>query len=237
MVIFTVVMGLTLAVAGVFLYRDYVRCLRGVHSVFGKVTSIQQVFIHQRTGTMGRSRNPFVKDGFYPVIEYKTPQGLVKFTAIDRNISGCFHVGDKLKLRVTKSRRRQNRSCKTFAVLVALVVALCASLALAAMFSEFRLATSQVLLASFVIAFCFSVLVVYVKDQDAHGEHEFTRSELGHAQICLFEPTAFGKWKTSLRDPAQLSKIRSTQFFGAVSLSSACVMLALAVQPFVLLAL
>lgn len=227
---FTLAMSLTLAVAGVFLYRDYVQFLRGVHSVLGKVCAIQQVFVPQESDATG-ARRPLVKNGFYPVVEYTSAQGPIRFTAIDHNISGRFHVGDKLRLRVTKSRRSHCRTCKSFSALVILLAVLCVSLVVAALFAQFHLLAHQVLMASFVIAFCFSVLVIYVRDQDKQEDQAFSRSELGHAQLCLFEPTAFEKWSQALKDPVQIIKIRSSQLIGAICLTSACAMLILAIQP------
>ena len=122
---FTFFMGLTLAVTGWFLCRDYARFLGASYFLKGRVTSIQQVFVAPslRDAREGRPQ-PVVSDGFYPVIEYTSPTGAISFTAIDRSTSGRFHVGDEVRLRVSKTRRKQNRVCKSFSMLALSLVLL-----------------------------------------------------------------------------------------------------------------
>jgi len=226
---FTFIMGLTLAVAGLFLYRNYAGFLRGAYAKQARVISIQQVFslsTNLQSGIAG-----YVKNGFYPVIEYRADGEPVRFTAIDQQISGNFHVGDEIKLRVLKTRRSKNRVCKTVVLLVSMLALLGIGLFVSAVMSEAQVSLGQIYLASFIIATSLSVLVLYMKDQDEQGEQGLTSTLGGRAQICLAEPAAFKKWTSALRDPVQRYKIRSTQFFGATCMCSAVVMLVVSVRP------
>ncbi len=233
---FTLTMAATLAVAGWFLVRDYARFLRSTYAMRGKVTSIQQVFVSRAPlNREGAPAESFVKNGFYPVIEYATKTGPVSFTAIDSNASGRFHVGDKVSLKISKTRRKETRMCRTFSVLVMMLAILCMTLVGIALFSAVKASAAQIVLASIVISVCLSILVLYVRGQDENCMHDLTRTESGYAQLCLFEPTAFRHWKSALRDPAQRYKIRSSQFFGATCMGSALVMVLASLQPLVLL--
>ncbi len=230
---FTFIIGLTLAIAGVFLYRDYASFLRGTYAKYGRVVSIQQVFstpmsVDAETDPSAKS---FVTNGFYPVIEYPNEGGKVRFTAIDQQASGNFHVGDPVKLRIIKTRRQCNRTCKSFIALAAMITLLALSMLFAALTSSFSISVSQVLLASLVITASLSILILYIRDQDQHYLHEISHTRGGRTQLFLCEPTAFGKWKSALRDPVQRYRIRSTQFFGATFIGSSAVMLAVALQP------
>ena len=108
---FTLILGLTLAVVGIFLYRTYASFLRGAYAKHARVISIQQVF-SSNIDLQAKIPN-FVKNGFYPVIEYRDGSEAVSFTSIEQRDTGSFHVGDEIKLRILKTRRSKNRVCKT----------------------------------------------------------------------------------------------------------------------------
>lgn len=228
---FTLIIGITLAIAGIFLYRDYARFLRGAYAKYGKVVSIHQVFTTPLSTLGPQTKAPFVKNGFYPVIEYPLEGGKVRFTAIDSNASGSFHVGDQVKLRIIKTRRKRSRTCKTLVALIAMISLLSIAMVAGAISSSIEISFNQVLLASFVITACLSVLIMYIRDQDQHYIHDLTQTKGGRTQLCLAEPTAFKNWNSALRDPVQRYKIRSTQFFGATCLGSSAIMLVFAVHP------
>jgi len=229
---FTLTMAATLAVAGWFLTRDYARFLRGTYAMRGRVTSIQQVFVSRMdTHEKGDIASQIVKNGFYPVIEYPAPGGAISFTAIDVNASGRFHVGDEVCLKVSKTRRKETRICGTFSVLMLMLGLLVLGLLGLAIFSGFNASASQIVLASIVLSVCLSISVLYIRDQDENCKHDLTRTESGYTQLCLFEPTAFSKWKSALRDPVQRNKIRSSQVCGATCMGSAVVMMLVALQP------
>ncbi len=232
--IFILIVGMTLAAAGVFLFRDYVGFLLGVHSLSGKVISIQHVFVHRRHDNGCR---PFVGDGFYPVVEYPSDSGPLAFTAIDPSTSGRFHVGDNIKLNVAKSRRSQRRTSKSTRVLILLLVALLGILVAAPMIAGFELSIMKITLASVVLALCFAMLIGFVRDQDELGLNDYAHSRSGRPRLCLFEPTAFCKWHECWMDRRQLLKIRSSQIFRAFCLLFACVLFALSLQPLLLLSL
>ncbi len=231
---FTFIMGTTLAVTGWFLCRDYARFLRASSYLKARVTSIQQVFV-PKIGREQGAGEPYVKDGFYPVIEYQAPEGAISFTAIDASASGRFHVGDEVGLRVSKTRRKQARMCKSFSLLVLSLVLLMAGLLGSALVADFVLSKAQIVSGSFVIALGLAILVLYLRDQDESCIHEFQHTEGGCSQLCLFEPTAFKKWKSALKDPQQCSKIRSSQIFGSACFGFAMLTWAMSVQPAVLL--
>jgi len=231
---FALIIGLTLATAGVFLYKDYAHFLRGAYAKQGKVVSIQQVFTTYLHSESTSKNKPYVENGFYPVIEYLINGEGVQFTAIDHNNSGSFHVGDQVRLKIIKTRRKENRPCKTALALVSMIVILCGGLVIAGLASTIQVTIGQIFLASFVIAVCLAILVLYIKDQDEHVIQDLTQTKSGRTQICLAEPTAFRNWKSAFYDPVQRTKIRSSQFCGATCMCSAMFMLAIAVQPLTL---
>ena len=223
-------MALTLSVAGCLLFRDHVRFLRGTYFISGSVISVQPVFISRLSGDdFSAVESGFVKNGFYPVIEYSTRGGNICFTAIDPAADGRFHVGDQVKLRISKTRRKENRACKTAMMLVAMLCALLGALLYDLATSMVELEMENIFLASGVIAIGLAILVSYVRDRDENDRHEVTRTQGGKTQLCLFEPTAFKNWSTTSRDRVQINKIRSKQFFGATCFCSAMLMVAMAV--------
>lgn len=230
--IFILIIGMTLASAGVFIFRDYVGFLLGVHSLSGKVISIQQVFVHGRHDKHGE---PYVGDGFYPVVEYQSDTGPLAFTAIDPSASGRFHVGDSIRLNVAKSRRSERRMSKTTRVLILLLVSLLGCLIAAPLFAGFELSMMKITLASVVLALCFAMLIVFVRDLDEQGLNDFAHSRSGRPRLCLFEPTAFCKWSECWMDRRQQMKIRNSQIFGVFCVLLACVLFVLSLQPLLLL--
>lgn len=234
---FVFVMGLTLLAAGLFLFRDYVQFLAGVHTLPAKVVSIQQVFLPGLSSETDAPGGRFVSNGFYPIVEYHSETGPISFTAIDKAISGRFHVGDKLRLRISKTRRSCHRHCKSITALLSLLLVLCVCLFAAALETGAQLSAFKIIGASVVIALCFATLILYTREQDEQGNHRFRAASAasGPAQLCLCEPTAFEKWKGTWQDHRQKTRIRGAQAFGAMCLTSACALLAVALRPFLLL--
>ncbi len=228
---FTLIISLTLAIAGFFLYRDYSRFLRGAYAKRGEVVSIHQVFANNLYQHQGSKMQPYVKNGFYPVIEYPLDGGSVRFTAIDHFASGNFHVGDKVKLRIIKTRRKHSRTCKTLTALISMITLLGLGMIGAALTSSIHISLAQVLLASTVIAASLSILIFYQRDQDSHYIHELSHTKNGRAQLYLAEPAAFKNWTAALHDPIQRIKIRSSQFCGATFIGSALLILSVTIQP------
>lgn len=229
---FTLIISLTVAVAGFFLYRDYSRFLHGTYAKHGKVVSIHQVFSNYLYQTKNNGNNsPYVKSGFYPVIEYPLDGEPVRFTAIDHLASGNFHVGDKVKLRIITTRRKHSRTCKTLVALISMISILGLSLIGAALISSIAISLGQILLSSCVIAASLAILILYQRDQDQHYIHELSRTKSGKAQLFIPEPAAFRNWTSALSDPAQKAKIRSSQLCGATCIGIAFIMLSLAIQP------
>mgnify|MGYP000243956259 CR=1 FL=1 len=228
---FAFIIGLTLAIAGLFLYKDYTKFLRGAYSKHGKVVSIQQIFTNKLYSDSPLRNSSFVKNGFYPVIEYALNDEAVQFTAIDHLNSGNFHVGDEVKLKIIKTRRKQNRPCNTAIALTSMILILSLGLVCTGIISTTALSIGQIFLASCVIAICLSILVVYFRGQDDHVVQDLSQTRSGRTQICLSEPTAFRNWNSALRDPIQRNKIRSSKFCGATCMCSAFLMLVFAIQP------
>ncbi len=228
---FSILISLTLACTGVFLCRDYARFLRGSYAVTGRVKAIQQVFRFD-AGKYGEvTSQPLVANGFYPVIEYENEGATVCFTAIDQIASSQVHVGDSVRLRITKSRRHSRRTNTMVTLLIALLSSLGLAMVLGpALFAE-PLSVLQIILASLTITVCLAVLVFYARDKDEYHIHDTTRTPGGRIQLCLCEPTAFQKWQRALCDPAQTLKIRSSQAFGATCVCFAMVVLAVALHP------
>lgn len=229
---FAVMMALTLVSAGFFLVRDYVRFLSGVYTVNAKVISIQQVFLPRHNDA---AQATYVSDGFYPVIEYETESGPISFTAIDSLTSGRFHVGDRLRLKVTKSRRRSQRRCRSVTVLFSLLMILAAFLIVSALFATFDLSLLKIIEASFVLGIGSAMLIIYTREQDAQGISQVAGYEANHTQLCLYEPTAFSKWRNAWQDRRQRNKIRGARACAGFCFTSACLLLVAAVQPFLLL--
>ena len=232
---FSLLVGLTLAVVGLFLCRDYVRLQRSAYAVTGRVKSIQQVFIPTRKATKEQEQPSagYVANGFYPVIEYCANGQTVSFTAIDLNTRGSFHVGDKLKIRVTNTRRQPGRVCRTLVVLVAMLSILGSGLIASALIADLQLSIAQIIFSSLVIAAGLAILALYARDQDENCINRPTGITGSDFQLYISEPTAFQKWQAAMKDPTQRTKIRSSQFLGATCMGSAMVMLVIALKPFV----
>jgi hypothetical protein len=229
---FTFIISLTVAVAGFFLYRDYASFLRGTYAKYGRVVSIHQVFSSYLYQTEAHGNaTPYVKNGFYPVIEYSLDQQPVRFTAIDQHASGNFHIGDKVKLRIISTRRQRSRTCKTLIALISMISILALTMIWAALSSSFSISLGQILLSSSVIAASLSVLILYQRDQEQHYTHEFGRTKSGKIQLYIPEPAAFKNWSTALSDPTQRIKIRGSQVCGATCIAAAFIMLSIALQP------
>lgn len=226
---FSILMALTLLVAGLFLCRDHVRFLKSSYSMNGKVVSIQHVFLSALSGEQPPKNTSMVESGFYPVIEYYLKGGAVSFTAIDPDASGRFHVGEDVKLRVIKTRRKENRSCRNAFILSAMLAAMCFSLMLDMWLSGIG-SVQRVFVASGVMATCLAILVAYARDCDEHGSRSVMRTPGGKLQLSLFEPTAFQKWGKSQRDARQRSKIRNKQMVGLTCVFSAAFMVAMTVS-------
>lgn len=200
-------MASTMAVAGLLLTRDYVRFLQSTHRMNAVVQTIQHVFLPQgATGT---------KSGYYPVLEYKTVQGPVAFTCIDENVANRFHIGDGVKLHVSKSRRSHNRNCRTFVLLSAMLGLLIVGLFAAALIPESGLSPMHIIVSSFVVATCLFVIVRFKREQDEASSMQSVELDGGNAHYWLREPTAFKNWYKSFYDRKQLTRVRFSRAFGA----------------------
>jgi len=202
-----VAMSGTMAIAGLLLTRDYVRFLKSTHQVNAVVKSIQHVFLpsNARSGT---------KSGYYPVLEYKTNQGPVSFTCIDERAANRFHIGDKVKLHVSKSRRTSTRNCRTFLLLSVMLAVLVGGLFLSALVPDSGIGSMHIIVASFVVATSLFVIVRFKRDQDESMEMQTIDVDGGSAHYWLKEPTAFKHWCKSLHDKKQAARVRFSQAFG-----------------------
>lgn len=207
--LYNIAMASTMAVAGVLLTRDYVRFLQSNHSVNAVVKTIQHVFTPSslRTGT---------KSGYYPVLEYQTESGPISFTCVDELAANRFHIGDELKLHVSKSRRTHNRNCRTFVLLSAMLAVLVTGLFAAAIEPSLGLSLAHIIVSSFVVATCLFVIVRYKREQDESSMMQTLDIDSGRARYWLREPTAFKHWRTCFNDKKQNSKVRLSQAFGGV---------------------
>jgi hypothetical protein len=226
-------MSLTLALTGVFLYRDYASFLKGAYAIRGKVVSIQAAFSSHIPDTNTPAKS-FVSEGFYPVIEYIHEGQAVQFTAIDHLASAKLHVGDKIQLRIIKTRRKENRVCKSLIALVSLISILGITLFSAAVAGTTPLTLTQIFLGSFIVALSLTILAIYFSDQDQHFLHDLKETKRGYTQLFLAEPTAYKKWQSSFRDPVQRIKIQGSRLCGATFIGSAMVILSTIISPYIL---
>jgi hypothetical protein len=231
--VYNLAMASAMSLAGVLLVRDYTRFLRSVHTLPAKVTAIQHVFIPTLHGKP-RITESTVKSGYYPVVEYQTKQGPVSFTCVDSAAVDCFHIGDRIRLRISQSRRKANRTCRTFTLLALMLVMLSVGLVAGASFPGFYLAPAYIFFASFVITGSLFVIIIFKREQDACEGIKVLHNDSGRAQFCLQEPTAFKHWGQAIRDHQQVSKIRSSQALGIVCFAIAAALLTVTLYPFLL---
>ncbi len=222
--VLTILICLTLAVTGVFLCRDYSRFLKGAYLKRGRVVSIQPTYTNP---TAHEGINKATPIAYHPIIEYMHEGEAIRFTAIDHLASAKLHVGDKVQLRIIKTRRKANRSCTTLVVLICLMATLGFTLLTAAINGNTTLTLWQIFLGSFVIALCLAILALYFSDQDQHFIDDLKETKRGYTQLFLAEPTAYKKWQTSFRDPVQRIKIQGSKFCGATFIGSALLILGL----------
>lgn len=225
----TILMSLTLAVTGVFLYRDYASFLKGAYVKHGKVVSIQAAFSNHIATTKS-----FVPEGFYPVIEYMYEGQAVRFTSIDHLASAKLHIGDNIQLRIIRTRRKENRACKSLIALVSLISILGATLFSAAITGNTSLSLAQIVIGSFIIALSLAILALYFSDQDQHFLHDLKETKGGYTQLFLAEPTAYKKWQSSFRDPVQRFKVQGSRCCGATFFGSAMLVLGSTLSPYLL---
>lgn len=223
--ILTVLISLTLAVTGVFLYHDYAQFLKGAYVKHGKVVSIQATFSNLSSADNYAS-SP-IPVSYYPIIEYSNEGEAIRFTAIDHLASAKLHVGDKVQLRIIKTRRKTNRACSTLITLISLIAVLGLTLLTAAINGGTSLSLYQTFLGSFVIGLSLAILALYLSDQDQHFVDDLKETKRGHTQLILAEPTAYKKWHSSLRDPVQRFKIRGSKVCGATFIGSAIAIMSL----------
>tara|TARA_R110002167_G_scaffold137107_2_gene323967 strand:+ start:588 stop:1277 length:690 start_codon:yes stop_codon:yes gene_type:complete len=226
-------MSLTLAVTGVFLYRDYASFLKGAYVKHGKVVSIQAAFSSHVVANNSPSRS-FVPEGFYPIIEYMYEGQAVRFTALDHLASAKLHVGDNIQLRIITTRRKENRACKSLIALVSLISIFGITLFAAAITGNAPLSLAQICLGSLIIALSLTILALYFSDQDQRFMHDLKETKRGYTQLALAEPTAYKKWQSSFRDPVQRFKIQGSRCCGATFIGSAMVVLGSTFSPYLL---
>ena len=228
---------MTLAVTGVFLYRDYARFLKGAYLKRGRVVSVQAAFYNFTNPRYNDSTNQTnIPVAYHPVIEYFHDGEAIQFTAIDHLASARLHVGDKVQLRIIKTRRKSNRTCLTLLTLISLIALLGLTLLTAAIQGGTALSLQQIFLGSFVIGLSLATLALYLSDQDQHFVDDLKQTKRGYTQLSLAEPTAFKKWQSSLRDPAQRFKIKSSQLCGATFIGSAITILGLSFKSLLITA-
>ena len=227
----TVLISLTLAVTGIFLYRDYSSFLKGTDAKRGKVVSIQSTF---SSNNENKHSSPFVPAGFYPIIEYFYQKEAVRFTAIDHLASAKLHVGDKVQLRITKSRRKENRSCKSILALVSLISVLGIAMIVTSISGATPPSITQIFFGSFVIALSLAILALYLSDQDQYFLNDIKETKRGYTPLFLADPTAYRKWQSSFKDPVQRFKIRGSRVCGATFIGSGMAILTSTLSPYFL---
>lgn len=223
-------MGLTLACAGIFLLRDYVHSLVCKHVLHANVVSIQQVFTPQLMAA-GKQPRPYVPDGFYPIIEYQSEGSPIRFTAIDSATSGRFHVGDRIKLRITQSRRKNARKSRSLAALLLLCFMLAGLMIYAAVSSDHRMSIFEISGASVVLAIGLTMMIIHTRELDERALDSLVDSGKAYTQFSLHEPTAFGKWRVAAADRRQHLKIRSAKAFAGCCFTAASMLFVVAIAP------
>ena len=228
----TILLSLTLAVTGVFLCRDYARFLKGAYAKRGRVVSIQPTFSNQLNSITHPPK--IVSNSFYPIIEYMNDNEAVRFTAIDHLASAKLHVGDKVQLRIIKTRRKENRACHSLIALICLISILGITLFTAAVSGNTSLSLPQIFLGSFIIAMSLAILALYFSAQDQHFAHDLKETKRGYIQLFLAEPTAYKKWQSTFRDPVQCIKIKGSRLCGATFIGSAMAIFSFTISPYLI---
>ncbi|KZZ60051.1 hypothetical protein A3762_03500 [Oleiphilus sp. HI0125] len=205
---YNIAMAATMAIAGLLLTRDYVRFLQSTHKMNALVKSVQHVFSPS-------SHRGTTKSGYYPVLEYRSEDGPVSFTCIDPEAADRFHIGDKIKLHVSKSRRSHSRNCRTFVALSLMLSLLVSGMLISALVPDSGIGLMHIIIASFVVAVCLFVIVRFKREQDETENLQTLDIENGDVRYCLREPTAFNQWRKSFYDRKQAVRVRMSQVFGA----------------------
>lgn len=209
--LYNIAMAGTMAIAGFLLTRDYVHFLQSTHSVSAVVKSIQHVF----SNTVVSSSNSGTKMGYYPVLEYTMKGGPIAFTCIDEGAANRFHIGDKIRLFVSKSRRKSSRDCRSFVLLQVMLSVLVVGLLLAAFIPSTGMGLLHIIESSFVVATCLVVIVRFKRAQDETVDMHTYDIDSGKASYWLREPTAFKHWCKKFENKRQATRVRLSQMFGA----------------------
>ncbi|WP_250656723.1 DUF3592 domain-containing protein [Alkalimarinus coralli] len=225
--VFILAMGLTLLAAGWFLTRDYVRFLSSGYTVRGAVVSMQHAFLHRYSGLQQRLASPSLnlyasqlsahrssQYGIYPVVQYFSNGEPVRFTMIDCEKPGQYHVGETLELRFSRSRRHHNRVGRPTMMLILMLTALISGLMAGAMFSEVGLSFAHICFASLILTFCLFIIGAYYRCQDDCCQEQDKRGRNGRARLLISEPSSFSHWSSMVDDVRQRRRILGFQLCG-----------------------
>lgn len=205
-------MGLTLAAAGVLLMRDYTRSLYSSYTARGRVVNIEPGYWPRAWLPQGHPRDQRLP-AYFPVIEYYWNGESSRFTALIPEASTTLQVDELVNVQVSRSRRRHGRVGHNMLVLVALLVSSLLLLTLAGFAGKFD--RSQVILASLVLAVCFFILVLYLRQQDETLLPMSPRPpESGTLSLRLQEPTAPCHWRNFRVSRHQRARIIYSRLFG-----------------------
>ena len=204
-------MGLTLAAAGVLLIRDYSRALYSSYTARGRVVNIEPGYWPKALLPQGYPRDQRLP-AYFPVIEYYWNGESSRFTALMPEASTTLQVDELVDVQVSRSRRRHSRVGHSMLVLVALLGCSLLLLALAGLAGKFD--RSQVILVSLVLAVCFFILVLYLRQQD-ESLLPVPLPSSGAMSLRLQEPTAPSHWRNFRVSRHQRTRIIYSRLFGS----------------------
>lgn len=204
-------MGLTLAAAGVLLIRDYSRALYSSYTARGRVVNIEPGYWPRAWLPEGYPRDQRLP-AYFPVIEYYWNGESSRFTALIPEASSSLQIDELVDVQVSRSRRRHSRVGHNMLVLVSLLGCSLLLLALAGLAGKFD--RSQVILVSLVLAVCFFILVIYLRQQD-ESLLPVPAPESGTRSLRLQEPTAPRHWRNYRMSRYQRTRIIYSRLFGS----------------------
>lgn len=203
--------GLTLAAAGVLLVRDYSRTLYSSYTARGRVVNVEHGYWPKALLPQGHPHDQRLP-AYFPVIEYYWNGESSRFTALIPEAAASLQVGELVDVQVSRSRRRHNRVGHGMLVLVALLCSSLLLLTLAGVAGKFD--RSQVVLVSLVLAVCFFILVLYLRQQD-ESIFSVPLPGSGTMSLRLQEPTAPRHWRKFRISRHQRTRIISSRLFGS----------------------
>lgn len=215
--------GLTLLVAGWFLIWEFARFLHCAYVVPGTVVSMEPGFgLRRHLQTAEASRY-----SFFPVIQYEWMGLPTRFTSLDQQCIAGLQIGDQVKLSFSRSRRTHGRIGRMVLLLSASMGLLVGGVLASSMASGQGVDMIHILMASFVLAVCLCIIVLYTRQQDE--TNPATRYPQAQVQsvlnVFILEPTNVCYWKNLFTNRSQRRRILFSKMVGGVCFMAGMLML------------